>query len=249
MDYFNNVFTTFLGLERGSSIAVYGGSESSRISSKIFICVRKMNKGLTGLEFGVFSFFFLWTIPLKLLHHMAQKVWSTVHESYGLFYDYFMVIQSFLTVSSHCSLSLYEHNQWVSGLLLADGQTHPADDSNKSLYCWNELTDSRTYGHGHIFLLLDCCQGNRCKNRCGSTGRWSQRSKGHLESKSCCYASEFNYDPYGVMNTHAHTHTHTQSKSLWWRVKCVITTISFNYVNFPDNNNLGIFSRDLHILL
>ncbi len=35
MDYFNNVFTTFLGLERVSCIAVYAGSESSRISSKI----------------------------------------------------------------------------------------------------------------------------------------------------------------------------------------------------------------------
>ncbi len=35
MDYFNDVLTTFLGLERGSCSAVYGGSESSRISSKI----------------------------------------------------------------------------------------------------------------------------------------------------------------------------------------------------------------------
>ncbi len=31
----NNVLTTFLGLERGSCVAVYAGSESSRISSKI----------------------------------------------------------------------------------------------------------------------------------------------------------------------------------------------------------------------
>ncbi len=35
MDYFNDVLTTFLGLERFSCIAVYAGSESSRISSKI----------------------------------------------------------------------------------------------------------------------------------------------------------------------------------------------------------------------
>ncbi len=34
MDYFNDVLTTFLGLERGCYVAVYGGSESS-ISSKI----------------------------------------------------------------------------------------------------------------------------------------------------------------------------------------------------------------------
>ncbi len=35
MDYFIYVLTTFLGLEHGSSFAVYAGSESSRISSKI----------------------------------------------------------------------------------------------------------------------------------------------------------------------------------------------------------------------
>ncbi len=35
MDYFKDVFTIFLGLERVSSVAVYAGSESSRISSKI----------------------------------------------------------------------------------------------------------------------------------------------------------------------------------------------------------------------
>ncbi len=34
MDYFTDVYTTFLGLERVSCVAVYAGSESSRISSK-----------------------------------------------------------------------------------------------------------------------------------------------------------------------------------------------------------------------
>ncbi len=34
MDYFNNVLTNFLGLERGCCVAVYAGLESSRISSK-----------------------------------------------------------------------------------------------------------------------------------------------------------------------------------------------------------------------
>ncbi len=33
--FFNDALTTFLGLERVSCTAVYGGSESSRISSKI----------------------------------------------------------------------------------------------------------------------------------------------------------------------------------------------------------------------
>ncbi len=49
MDYFHNVFT-FLGLERVSCDAVYTGSESSQTSSNIYICVPKMNEGLTGSE-------------------------------------------------------------------------------------------------------------------------------------------------------------------------------------------------------
>ncbi len=51
MGYFDSVLTTFLGLEHFSSVAVYAGSESSRISQKnILICVLKMNEGLMGLE-------------------------------------------------------------------------------------------------------------------------------------------------------------------------------------------------------
>ncbi len=48
MDYFNDILTTFLGLEHVSCVAVYGASESSRISSKK--SVPEMNEGLTGLE-------------------------------------------------------------------------------------------------------------------------------------------------------------------------------------------------------
>ncbi len=47
MDYFNDVLATFLGLERVSCDAVFGGSESFWISSKIF---SKMNKDFMGLE-------------------------------------------------------------------------------------------------------------------------------------------------------------------------------------------------------
>ncbi len=35
MDYFNVVLTTFLDLDRGRTFPVYGGSESSQISSKM----------------------------------------------------------------------------------------------------------------------------------------------------------------------------------------------------------------------
>ncbi len=73
MDYFNDVLTTFLGLECVSSVAVYAGSESSRISSKnILNCVPKINKGFMGLERhegGVINdriFNFGWTIPLAM---------------------------------------------------------------------------------------------------------------------------------------------------------------------------------------
>ncbi len=42
MDYFNDVLTTLLDLNRVRILAVYG--------KNILICVPKMNEGLTGLE-------------------------------------------------------------------------------------------------------------------------------------------------------------------------------------------------------
>ncbi len=51
MDYFNNILTTFLGLEHVSCVAVFAGSESSQISSKnILIYVSKMSEGFTDLD-------------------------------------------------------------------------------------------------------------------------------------------------------------------------------------------------------
>ncbi len=42
MNYFNDVLTTFLGLEHVSCVAVYAGSESSWISSKISEIIRNI---------------------------------------------------------------------------------------------------------------------------------------------------------------------------------------------------------------
>ncbi len=50
MDYLNDLLAMFLSLDRARTLAVYGGSESSRNASNILIYVPKMNKGLTGLE-------------------------------------------------------------------------------------------------------------------------------------------------------------------------------------------------------
>ncbi len=50
MDYFNDLLATFLDLDCVNYLAVYGGSESSHNTSKLLICVPKMNGGLTGLE-------------------------------------------------------------------------------------------------------------------------------------------------------------------------------------------------------
>ncbi len=50
MDYFNNVLTTFLGLDCISCVTVYAGSESSDFIKNILICVPEMNEGLGGLE-------------------------------------------------------------------------------------------------------------------------------------------------------------------------------------------------------
>ncbi len=51
MDYFTNLLTTFLDLDCGNYVAVYGRvRESSEFIKNILICVPKMNGGLTGSE-------------------------------------------------------------------------------------------------------------------------------------------------------------------------------------------------------
>ncbi len=51
MDYFTNVFATFLDLDHGSNLAVYGRvRDLADFIKNILICVLKMNGGLTGLE-------------------------------------------------------------------------------------------------------------------------------------------------------------------------------------------------------
>ncbi len=51
MDYFNNVLTTFLGLERVSCNAVYERvRERSYFIKNILVCVLKMNEGLMALD-------------------------------------------------------------------------------------------------------------------------------------------------------------------------------------------------------
>ncbi len=49
MDYFNDVPTTFLGLDCGSTL-VWMARKLSDFIQNILICVPKMNEGLTGLE-------------------------------------------------------------------------------------------------------------------------------------------------------------------------------------------------------
>ncbi len=51
INYFTDVFATFLDLDRGNYITVYGRvRELSEFIKNISICVLKMNGGLTGLE-------------------------------------------------------------------------------------------------------------------------------------------------------------------------------------------------------
>ncbi len=51
MDYFNDLFATFLDLDRVRILVVYGRVwELSEFIKNILICVLKMNEGLTGLE-------------------------------------------------------------------------------------------------------------------------------------------------------------------------------------------------------
>jgi len=51
MNWFKYVFSTFMNLERKSTISVYAGlTEPSDLIKNILICVPKMNEGLTGVE-------------------------------------------------------------------------------------------------------------------------------------------------------------------------------------------------------
>ncbi len=51
MDYFNNILTIFLCLDRGRTLAVYEKvRELLDFIKNILICFQKMNEGLTGLE-------------------------------------------------------------------------------------------------------------------------------------------------------------------------------------------------------
>jgi len=51
VDCFNDVFSTFLDLESGDYIAIYGRViYLSDFIKNILICVLKMNEGLTGVE-------------------------------------------------------------------------------------------------------------------------------------------------------------------------------------------------------
>ncbi len=51
MDYFTDLLTMFLSLDRVKILAVYGRVRELSDSIKIIlICVQKMNGGLTGLE-------------------------------------------------------------------------------------------------------------------------------------------------------------------------------------------------------
>ncbi len=50
MDYFNNVLTNFLGLNEVVALLLWRVRKLSDFIKNILICVLKMNKGLTGLE-------------------------------------------------------------------------------------------------------------------------------------------------------------------------------------------------------
>ncbi len=51
MDYFTDLLSTFLGIDRVNYTAVYARIRGlSEFIQNILICVPKMNRGLTGLE-------------------------------------------------------------------------------------------------------------------------------------------------------------------------------------------------------
>ncbi len=78
MDYFIDVLTTFLGLESGSYVAVYGGSENSWISSKIswFVFRRWMKVFRVGKDIRVSNYSFS-----RLLKHISWTYASFLRNS------------------------------------------------------------------------------------------------------------------------------------------------------------------------
>ncbi len=63
MDYFNDIFTSFLGIECGSSLAVYAVSK--------VISYFLLNEGLMGLELD-FNFNFWVNYPFKV--YLIKKI-------------------------------------------------------------------------------------------------------------------------------------------------------------------------------
>ncbi len=75
MDYLNDVFATFLSLDRVSTLAVYGRvRELSEFITNIFICVLKMNEGLTGLKLHEGTFILGKTIPFLNLFLSVESI-------------------------------------------------------------------------------------------------------------------------------------------------------------------------------
>ncbi len=64
MDYFNNILTTFLGLDR-VSCCLCRVKKLLDFIKNILICVPKMNEGLTGLE----QHFHFWVNSLRNIRH------------------------------------------------------------------------------------------------------------------------------------------------------------------------------------
>ncbi len=85
MDYFNDILTTFLGLERGNCVAVYAGSESSRISSKnLNFCSeneRNERRCLTGLGW-VTNPLMLW-LTTNIYQSVRNIVWAFLIKAHG----------------------------------------------------------------------------------------------------------------------------------------------------------------------
>ncbi len=66
MDYFNDVLTMFLDVDRVNYIAVYGGSELSEFIKNILIYVPKMNEGLVTWGWVNNDYLHFWVIyPFK----------------------------------------------------------------------------------------------------------------------------------------------------------------------------------------
>ncbi len=121
MDYFNEVLTTFLGLESGSYIAIYAGSVSSRISPKYLNLSSEDEQRSYG--FGTtwgwvindsISISFLVNYPFKFLMIIFHSLFGhyNVNCKFGPSFEFWNLQNIWIVSMTICFQNKQNNSQW-----------------------------------------------------------------------------------------------------------------------------------------